>query len=139
MSQDYPSQAESPDQMLDMGKPLKKCQESTVINLSQVESMAAIGMTIEQISAALGVSEPTLRKRRKEYAELNAAIQRGQAKGTLKVAGALMRAIEAGDVKAMTMYLKCRAGWKETVVQEQTGEVSVTITRRVVRGPLETA
>jgi hypothetical protein len=35
----------------------------------------------------------------------------------------------------MNLYLKCQAQWKETVVQEQSGEVKVTINRRVIREP----
>ena len=36
------------------------------IDLKQVESLAANGLTHEQIAAALGISESTLTKRKKE-------------------------------------------------------------------------
>jgi hypothetical protein len=39
-------------------------------------------------------------------------------------------------VRAMALYLKCRAGWKETVVSENTGELNVNINRRIVRDPV---
>jgi hypothetical protein len=128
---------EGPRNILVLPKPLKMGGGQFEVDLTHVESLAARGMTLEQIALALGISDKTLRTRRREFAEFSDAIQRGKSKGIANVTGKLMEAVNSGDVKAMTLYLKCQAQWKETVVQEQTGEVKVTITRRVVREPLD--
>lgn len=122
--------------ILVLPKPLKQGGGQYEIDLTHVESLAARGMTFEQIASALGISDATLRVRRREHKEFSDAIQRGRSKGIANVTGKLMEAINGGDVKAMTLYLKCQAQWKETVVQEQTGEVKVTIHRRVIRESL---
>ena len=91
------------------------------IDLKQVESLAANGLTQEQIAAALGISESTLHKRKQENTEFTAAIKRGKAKGIAVVTNKLMESIKAGNITAMIFFLKTQAGWKETNVQELTG------------------
>ena len=91
------------------------------IDLKQVESLAANGLTQEQIAAALGISESTLHKRKKENTEFTAAIKRGKAKGIALVTNKLMESIKGGNMTAMIFFLKTQAGWKETNVQEHTG------------------
>ena len=91
------------------------------IDLKQVESLAANGLTQEQIAAALGISESTLHKRKKENTEFTAAIKRGKAKGIALVTNKLMESIKAGNMTGMIFFLKTQAGWKETNVQEHTG------------------
>jgi hypothetical protein len=128
-------QAEESRNVLVLPKPLKQGGGQYEIDLTRVENYAARGMTFEQIASALGISEKTLRTRRREFAEFADAIQRGRSRGVANVTGRLMEAINKGDVRAMNLYLKCQAQWKETVVQEQSGEVKVTINRRVIREP----
>ena len=91
------------------------------IDLKQVESLAANGLTQEQIAAALGISESTLHKRKKENTEFTAAIKRGKAKGIALVTNKLMESIKGGNMTAMIFFLKTQAGWKETNIQEHTG------------------
>lgn len=91
------------------------------IDLNKVESLAANGLTQEQIAAALGISESTLHKRKQENTELTAAIKRGKAKGIALVTNKLMESIKGGNMTAMIFFLKTQAGWKETNVQEHTG------------------
>ena len=91
------------------------------IDLKQVESLAANGLTQEQIAAALGISESTLHKRKQENTEFTAAIKRGKAKGIALVTNKLMESIKGGNMTAMIFFLKTQAGWKETNVQEHTG------------------
>jgi predicted transcriptional regulator len=103
------------------------------IDLAKVESLAANGLTQEQIAAALGISERTLRSRKGEIADFADAIKRGKAKGIALVTNKLMESIKAGNMTGMIFFLKTQAGWKETNVQEHTGSVGITqITRRII-------
>ena len=88
------------------------------IDLKQVESLAANGLTQEQIAAALGISESTLTKRKKENTDFTDAIKRGKAKGIALVTNKLMESIKGGNMTGMIFFLKTQAGWKETNVQE---------------------
>ncbi len=91
------------------------------IDLAKVESLAANGLTQEQIAAALGISESTLTKRKKENTDFTDAIKRGKAKGIALVTNKLMESIKGGNMTGMIFFLKTQAGWKETNVQEHTG------------------
>ena len=91
------------------------------IDLKQVESLAANGLTQEQIASALGISERTLRSRKGEIADFADAIKRGKAKGIALVTNKLMESIKGGNMTGMIFFLKTQAGWKETNVQELTG------------------
>jgi hypothetical protein len=79
----------------------------------------------------LEVDPKTLRKHyRKE-------LDKGHIKATAKVAESLFRKATgegSQSVTAAIFWLKTRAGWKETVVQEQTGEVTQVV-RRIVHMP----
>ena len=92
------------------------------IDLKQVESLAANGLTQEQIAAALGISERTLRSRKGDNADFADAIKRGKAKGIALVTNKLMESIKGGNMTGMIFFLKTQAGWKETNVQEHTGK-----------------
>ena len=91
------------------------------IDLNKVESLAANGLTQEQIAAALGISESTLHQRKRDSADFAAAIKRGKAKGIALVTNKLMESIKGGNMTGMIFFLKTQAGWKETNVQEHTG------------------
>jgi hypothetical protein len=91
------------------------------IDLKQVESLAANGLTQEQIASALGISETTLHQRKRDSADFAAAIKRGKAKGIAVVTNKLMESIKGGNMTGMIFFLKTQAGWKETNVQEHTG------------------
>ena len=91
------------------------------IDLKQVESLAANGLTDEQIALALGISRTTLASRKRESEQFVQAIKKGKAKGIAVVTNKLMESIKGGNITAMIFFLKTQAGWKETNVQEHTG------------------
>ena len=91
------------------------------IDLKQVESLAANGLTDEQIASALGISRTTLSNRKRENEQFVQAIKRGKAKGIALVTNKLMESIKGGNMTGMIFFLKTQAGWKETNVQEVTG------------------
>ena len=88
------------------------------IDLAKVESLAANGLTQEQIACALGISEQTFYKRKRDNIEFIDAIKRGKAKGIALVTNKLMESIKGGNMTGMIFFLKTQAGWKETNVQE---------------------
>ncbi|OKQ02289.1 LuxR family transcriptional regulator [Haemophilus influenzae] len=91
----------------------KKTKPKIEIDLSMVESLAAQGLTNQQIADSLGISERTLQNRKKDNAEFAEAIKKGKAKGIAVVTNALMKKIKSGNVTAMICFLKTQGGWKE--------------------------
>ena len=89
------------------------------IDLKQVESLAANGLTDEQIASALGISRTTLSNRKRENEQFVLAIKRGKAKGIALVTNKLMESIKGGNITGMIFFLKTQAGWKENNAQEE--------------------
>ena len=90
--------------------------EPTEDQLKQIETMSAMGITHEQMSAIIGVDAKTLRKHcRKE-------LDQGSIKATMKVAQNLFKqATEEGNTAAMIFWMKARAGWSEKTKTELSG------------------
>lgn len=90
--------------------------------IRQVEAMAGLGLTLEQISLILGIGETTLHEYRKNFPKLSDAYQKGRSKGALDVTSSLRTLIKAGNTSATIFYLKTQCRWKETKHVEHTGE-----------------
>lgn len=99
-----------------------KTKPEKEIDLEEVERLASSGLTQEQIAAALGIGQTTLYKRKRESADFEDAIKRGQAKGISAVANKLYEKAMSGDVASLIFFLKARGGWKETVRNENVGD-----------------
>jgi hypothetical protein len=85
----------------------------------QVEAMASYGIPQEQIAGVIGVCHVTLRKHYRD--ELDNA----EAKANAMVAQSLFRKATSDGSQAVTaaiFWLKTRAGWKETVVNQHSGD-----------------
>ena len=83
--------------------------------LAQVEAMAAVGCTQEQIAKNLGLSAETLSRKKQTNEQLCQALKRGQAKGIEQVASALFaEATKHRSVVAMIFYLcnRDKENWK---------------------------
>ncbi|MCG8351204.1 MAG: helix-turn-helix domain-containing protein [Chloroflexales bacterium] len=50
-------------------------------DIQQLEDLAAKGLTLAEISAALGISESTLYRRERAVTAVTGAIKKGQARG----------------------------------------------------------
>lgn len=85
------------------------------VDVNRVEALAARGLNREQIARSLGMDRMTLRLRARENKEIDAAIERGAAKGLAIATNKLFEKVEAGDLGAICFYLKCRGGhqWQE--------------------------
>ena len=84
------------------------------IDLKKVEEYAQVCDSEEEIALALGISQATLIRRKKDYADFANAIKRGRAKANVFVGGKLMQKIKEGDTASTIFYLKTRCGWRET-------------------------
>jgi len=89
-----------------------------------VEQMTAVGIPQESIALVIrdGIDDKTLRKHFRR--ELDTA----KVKANAKVGGMLFNKIMNGDTAAAIFWAKTQMGWKETTVQENTGNVSITVT-----------
>lgn len=84
------------------------------IDLSRVEELASQGLTLVQISSALGVGETTFYDRKKCSKDFEEAIKKGKAKGIAHVTNKLRAQTDEGNTTATIFFLKTQAGWKET-------------------------
>jgi hypothetical protein len=108
-----------------MGRP---AHQPDPVSRRQVEAMAAYGIPETDIARVLRIDPKTLRKRYRDE------LDTGSTRATAKVAESLFRkAIGDGaqSVTAAIFWLKTRAHWKETVVQETAGEIKHTFVIRV--------
>ncbi len=83
------------------------------IDLQTAEELASLGLTDRQIADSLGISRPTLSRRKVDDATFGTALRKGEAKAIMKVSSVLMQEVENGSLPAIIFYLKCRAGWTE--------------------------
>jgi len=99
----------------------------------QVEAMAAYGVPEADIARVLGVDPKTLRKHYRDE------LDTGSIKANSKIAESLYKKA-MGDgpqsVTACIFWLKTRAHWKETTVQEHIGDVGpITRIQRIIIAP----
>lgn len=87
----------------------------------RVEQGAAIGIPQEDMSTLLGIDAKTLRK------HYRSELDNGATKANMVVGGALFNKAKGGDTSALIFWAKTRMGWKETNVQENTGETTTVI------------
>ena len=78
----------------------------------QVRSLAAVGVTHEDIGTIVGCSEKTLRLHYREE------LDEGAEEANAAVVGFLMDAIDRGSVPAMIFFEKCKGGQRETIREE---------------------
>lgn len=90
--------------------------------LEKVESLAARGMTSQQIADCLGIAAGTLCEKQNQNNEFYEAIKRGKAKGIANVTAALLKNVGTGNVAAQIFYLKCQAKWRELELEKKEEE-----------------
>jgi hypothetical protein len=81
--------------------------------IEKAESLAASGLTMEEIADCLNMGSTTLYEKKIEYPEFAAAIKRGKSKGIGMMANNLVELAKAGNAAANIFFLKSRAGWRE--------------------------
>lgn len=91
------------------------------LDANQVAHLAGLGLTIEQISAALGISDTTFYKNKKLKPKIAEAWKRGKARRIAKVADSLLKRAEESSDTAAIFYLKAQAGWRDKQIIEHEG------------------
>ena len=107
----------------------RRAHQPDPVGRRQVEAMAGYGIPEADIACVLDIDPKTLRRHYRQE------LDKGHIKATAKVAESLFRKATTDGSQSVTaaiFWLKTRAGWKETVVQETSGEIRHTF---VVRMP----
>ena len=98
----------------------------------QVEAMAAYGVPELDIARVIAINPKTLRKHYRQELDV------GSVKANTRIAESLYRKAlgdGAQSVTAAIFWLKTRAGWKETMVQENKHEGPIVVFRTIVDPP----
>ncbi len=80
------------------------------VDLSEVERLAGLGLTQEELCANLGISVDTLENRIKENSDFSDAIKRGKANSAEIVSNKLFELCKKGNLGAIIWYEKTRRG-----------------------------
>jgi hypothetical protein len=90
------------------------------IDLAELEKLAGMQCTNEEIGAFFGVSKRTI-VRRCQSEKFRDIIEQGRAKGRVSVRRALFKLANAGNVAAAIFLSKNLLGYKDVVNTEHTG------------------
>ena len=91
------------------GRPVKTLATE---QLAEVEQLASV-LNKSQLADYFGMSEKTFHAIEARQPEVFTAYSRGKAKKIAEVAGALMKAVDRGDMRAIQFFLKTQGGWSE--------------------------
>jgi hypothetical protein len=102
----------------------KKGRPKARIDLAQLEKLAGLQCTDEEIAAWFGVTQKTIQRRRKsrKFAEV---IERGRAKGRISLRRAQFQAAQAGNIAAQIWLGKQILGQRDKWDIDHSGEVHV--------------
>ena len=90
------------------------------IDLDQLEKLAALQCTDEELAAWFGVSPTTIARRRRK-AEFAEAIYRGRARGRISVRRAQMKLLAAGNPTMAVWLGRQLLGQRDVITTEHTG------------------
>ena len=104
------------------GRPVFKPTED---DRKTVSLMAAVGIPHEGIAICIrdGIDDKTLRK------HFQHELATSKIKADTKVAGSMFQAAISGNVNAQKWWTSARMGWKETNVQEHSGNLVIKMVR----------
>lgn len=91
------------------------------IDIAEVERLAGLGLSEEQIALSVGVCRDTITRRKREDPAFHAAIKRGKAKTATDIANALYNKAMTGDTTAIIWYEKTRCGFSDKQRVEHAG------------------
>jgi len=109
--------------------------EKIVLTDDEVIEVGALAayLSLEQIADYFGVVRGTFYKIMERQPEVGEQYKKGKARAIEGAAKSLIMQGHDGNTTALMFYLKTQAGWKETQVQEHTGDMTInSITRTVV-------
>jgi hypothetical protein len=76
--------------------------------IEQIETLAGLGLTIEEICIFLKITKKTLYKRMVDCPEVGEAVECGRVRANAEVSKSLFRRIQQGDTTAIIWYQKNR-------------------------------
>lgn len=85
--------------------------------LTIVRRASGMGLTMAETAALLGMNVATFSERRKAFPDIDDVIALGDAEAGVRVASALLRRAEQGDMSAIRWYETTRKGRAEKVEQ----------------------
>jgi hypothetical protein len=88
------------------------------IDLAEVERLAGLGLSEQQICLAMGFSDETLRHRKRDSLAFLEALQRGKACTLAQVSNWLYELCAEKNLGALIWFEKTRAGFTERVTLE---------------------
>ena len=99
------------------------------IDANKVETLAAQGLTMQQIADCLAVGRSTLYDRMRDDPDVSDAIKRGRSKGIATITNALFQSAKGGNITAQIFYLKNRnpAEWSDRKEVNLGGELNNSI------------
>jgi hypothetical protein len=101
-----------------MSRPQKELTEQ---ELAEIETMAGLGLSFEEIASIKGLSDDTLKKHAKPF------LKKGKAKAKAQIAQTAYRMASSGKIPSMTMFwLKTQANWREGTITSEVAENNFT-------------
>lgn len=102
---------------------MPKIVKITKEDIEKIETMAGMGMRIDDIALVLNCTARTIQNHIKKNDELKDALKRGRAKANFNVAQKAYEMAMSGNIPAMTIFwLKTRANWQEKMHIELSGD-----------------
>jgi len=99
----------------------------TPAGLALVEELAAEGQDLRTIAKRLGINHQTLNGLRKNVADVEQAIERGQAALGDELTHHLLNAARNGNIVAMIYLTKARLGWREGDTPEARPNITINL------------
>jgi hypothetical protein len=93
------------------------------IEEKELISLAAQGLTDQEIIDYLNISTTTFYKYKRQKAQFTQALAHGRARGVAAIANKLYNKAAAGDLEAMKFFLERRAGWIRQENLKHEGEI----------------
>jgi hypothetical protein len=86
--------------------------------LSEIETLASFGLTLEDISLFLKINESTFHNYKNKFPEIKQAVEKGRSSGKAVSGKALIRKVMDGDISAIKWYEQSRHGYSEKIKTE---------------------
>jgi hypothetical protein len=99
------------------------------IDIKEIERLAGLGLTEEEIALNLGVSVDTLGRRKKDTADFAESIARGKARTKRNIGNKVYEKAMNGDSSMLKWFEQSRFGYTEKSEQATSGELTVRIIR----------
>lgn len=91
----------------------------------EVERLAGLGLTNEEIALALGISEATLYRRKVDTESFERAMKRGKAKVKVDIGNRVYEKAMEGDSSMLKWFEQSRFGYSEKQAIDHSGKLEI--------------